>query len=699
MFQLPFSHSERNVMKLIIAEKPSVAKEIANVVGADKRQDGFYEGSSHFVSWCYGHLIELYAPEDYDESLKKWSLNTLPILPERFQTKVSAGTAKQFHVLKKLMGQKEVEELVCATDAGREGELIFRLVYEQASCTKPWKRLWVSSMEHAAIRDALENMKDGHAYDNLGAAAKCRQQADWLMGMNLTRLYSQKYNQRLNTGRVQTPTINLVVRRQEEIEGFRPVPYYPVTAHLPEFGMTCRCEDKQQAQQLVEYGKDAGEIVMKEVKREQKTTPPPRLYDLTTLQRDANRLLGYTAQQTLDIVQNLYESKLCTYPRTDSQYITADMQGSTNALLSRLGDAFLSTEQVLDAQRLVNDSKVTDHHAIIPTASFNKEKLSGLSAPDTSIMLLLLYRLLAAAGKPESYAVATATAELDGMEFKATGRTVLDAGHTATLMDMRRVLRLKETQKRETVLPEGLREHAVYPIASMEVQEKFTEPPKPYTEDTLLAAMETCGKKMEEDALRDAMKDSGLGTPATRASILESIVKNGFAEREKKNLRPTEKARCFMTVVDSAMKSPETTALWEKQLAEIQQGKSTAESFMADIRRSVSAVVQNEKLNTGKENPFPSEKKAVGICPLCGKNVVEMAKSYSCESGREGCGFVLWKQIAGKTLGQQEVQDLLTKRKTKLLSGFTSKAGKTFSAYLLLKENKVGFEFPQKKGT
>jgi DNA topoisomerase-3 len=698
---------------LIIAEKPSVAGEIAKVVGATKREKGYLSGGNYLVSWCVGHLIEMAQPAAYDEKLKKWSLDTLPILPDQYITEVSSNTADQFKVLKELMRRTDVTELIEATDAGREGELIFRLVYDKASCKKPFKRLWISSMEEKSIKDGLAKMKPSSAYDSLYRAALCRQRADWLVGINLTRLYSKMYDKTLTCGRVQTPTINLIVERQREIENFVPQIYYSLIADLGSFKAYTKATKKEDAQEIVSRctGKKA---YVTSVEKQEKKENPAALYDLTTLQRDANRLLGYSAQQTLDYMQKLYDGKLATYPRTDSRYITADQEAHTRSLIDTLlqtgiYSTIISSDYSTDKismKRIVNDKKVTDHHAILPTESVTKEKLAALPTGERNILLLVSYRLLSAVYSPYVYTATKAILDIEGEAFSATGREILETGFKMIDGQLKNTINATEEKEEkqdggENAMLPPMAEGNKFTVIGITAEEKKTQPPKSYTEDTLLSAMETAGKSISDSELKEAMKDSGLGTPATRAGIIENIIKTGYISREGKKLLPTETAYTFIDLVTPTIKQPELTAEWEKQLSEIQRGEIADTVFMDQITGFIRSFVNDTKALYSPEQStgvFERERENIGTCPICGKKVVEFPKSYSCESGKGGCGFVIWKTIAGKAISITQATKLLNKGKTDLIKGFKSKEGKPFDAYLILKENKsVGFDFPPRK--
>lgn len=712
-------------MKLIIAEKPSVAEEIAKIVGSTKNENGYKIGNDYIISWCYGHLIELATPETYGEEYKKWDISLLPILPNPFKTLISKKSANQFKILKDLMRRNDVSELIEATDAGREGELIFRLVYEQSGCKKPFKRLWISSLEEKSILDGLNSMKDGSYYDNLYSAAKCRQRADWLYGINLTRLYSGIYSQTLNCGRVQTPTVNLIVQRQREIANFIPKTYYNLIAELPEFEAYKRVDTKEHAENIIARctGKNA---IVSFLKKEQKKENPPALYDLTTLQRDANRLLGYSAQQTLTLLQSLYEARLSTYPRTDSRYLTTDMAGSTRNLINGLIEEEILSETTLkyykinciDINRVINDNKVTDHHAIIPTQGLKKAVYDTLPSAERNIITLIVYRLLSAVYRPYEYTLTKVVLSCESEDFETTGKEVHEIGFKEIEAHLKAVfIADKKTNDKEEdtkILP-AIEEGNIFTVQSVKKEEKHTEPPKPYTEDTLLLAMETAGKTVADEEIKEAMKDSGLGTPATRAGIIENIIRTGYVIRDGKKLLPTNKANTFIDLVVDKIKKPDLTGEWEKQLADIQKGIQSEALFMDEITNFLSSFIKDtlqqynpeESKNTFKR--VAPQKEIIGKCPKCGANVIyittkpksqqDISKSYYvCEKEKTECGFIISETIAGNKLTKMQIKKLLEKKKTDLLSGFLSKAGKPFSAHIVLKDDfSTGFEFEKKE--
>ena len=589
-------------MKLVIAEKPSVAQSLARVIGANKRCDGYLEGNGCVVSWCVGHLVELSPPQAYDERYVKWRVEDLPIVPREWLYSVSEATKKQFRMLRTLMGRKDVESLICATDAGREGELIFRLVYNQAKCRKPFERLWISSMEDEAIREGFRNLKPGKEYDALYEAALCRERADWIVGMNATRLFSCLYGQTLAVGRVMTPTLAMVVERDAKIAAFKPELFW--TVEIDADGITAasrRFSDKKEAENLLTVCRKAGEAVIKSVETKEKVERPPLLYDLTSLQRDANRLLGYTAQQTLDYTQSLYEKKLVTYPRTDSRHLTDDMKDMLPSLI--LGVAkkmgYEGVELRTDPARpgaIFNSSKVTDHHAIIPTATMMSTEMRALTAEEESILHLISIRLLCAAAEDHRYAETEVELVCGGEMFKKKGKTVLSEGWKGIFNAF-----YKPKEEVDRMQNSVLSLNSTLSLASAELKEGKTTPMKHFTEDTLLRAMETAGA----DEIPDEAERKGLGTPATRAATIEKLVQRGFLERhgDKKtcHLVSTEKGISLITVMPEQIQSASMTAEWETKLLQVQQGELSAEEFMQEIETMISDLVRNdEKVNDSK---------------------------------------------------------------------------------------------------
>lgn len=687
-------------MILIIAEKPSVAAEIARVVGAEKREDGYRIGNGYIVSWCFGHLIAPAQPAAYDEALKRWDINTLPIIPDEFRYEVSEKTKKQFDVLKSLMDRSDVNRLIEATDAGREGELIFRLVYHQAKCQKPFSRLWISSMETNSIKEGLREAKPSTEYDNLYLAALCRQHADWLYGINFTRLYTCMYGTKLPCGRVQTPTVKLIVDRQEEIKNFVPETYYSIIATLNGFKAYSKQNSRRTTMEMLERCNGAEAVVTK-VATEEKSEKPPKLYDLTLLQRDANRLLGYTAKQTLDYAQSLYEKKLLTYPRTDSNYLTEDQAASSVELVEHIINNFnvlpLKNFDVKNANiaQVINNKKVSDHHALLPTKNVSSERLEELPQGERLLLLLVIYRLMVAVSPPYRYKSTVAVLDIEGYSFRASGQEIIDSSFKsleAAVMALSATNAEKVEREPEALPP--MSEGNTFSVMQLTMEERHTTPKPSYTEDTLLKAMERAGSEIEDDELRKSIWGSGLGTPATRAGIIENIINSGYVRREGKKLIATDTAYSLMDIVIDDLKSPTLTAKWEQQLDGIQKGEILPDKFMSEISIFLRTFISDIEMLQPDKNVFCQEKPQIGVCPMCGKKVVEYTSSYSCESGKTGCSFSIWKTILGKALSEVQVRKLLEKGKSDLIKGFTSKSGKRFDAYLILKEGSVQFEFP-----
>ena len=669
---------------LIITEKPSVARTISKVLGATARRDGYLEGGGWLVSWCVGHLVELAPPGVYDPRLERWDRADLPILPERWQYLVSSSTKKQFDVLCKLMHRADVDRIVCATDAGREGELIFRLVYQECGCRKPVSRLWISSMEDSAIRAGFKNLKSSTEYDSLYKAALCRERADWLVGINAPRLFSCLHGVTLNVGRVMTPTLAMTVEREAAIDAFRPEPFYTVLLKMEDcMASSERFKEKAQAEELLAECRKSSQALVQKSERKEKAERPPALYDLTTLQRDANRLLGYSAQQTLDYTQALYEKKLVTYPRTDSRYLTEDMAAGLPGLVMDTAAAFGFRGAIpVHAKQVINNQKVSDHHAILPTQSVAGADLSSLPAGEVSILRLIAARLMAAVGEPYRYAETTVQFECAGQTFTAKGKTVLDEGWKA----VERAILGDTAEKIEENL-DVPPEQAALAILSAELKEGRTTPPKHFTEDTLLAAMETVGK---ED-MREEVERRGIGTPATRAATIEKLVQKGFLAREgggkTKHLIPTEKGRCLIAAMPEQLKSPAMTAAWEKKLLEIERNNYTPEQFMEEIESMMKSLV-NQYANTPSA-PAKATLGAsvVGTCPHCGSDVAEREKGFFCAS-RE-CRFVIWKDNAffarlGKHPTRQVVDKLLRDGRARLKDCKSQRTGKTYNASVLM---------------
>ncbi|CAI3432932.1 DNA topoisomerase 3 [Enterococcus cecorum] len=564
-------------MKLVIAEKPSVAMSIAKVIGANQRKDGYIEGGGYKVSWCVGHLIQMANPDVYDEKYAKWNIEDLPIIPEEYIYEVAKATKKQFSILKKLMNEKEVDTVINACDAGREGESIFRLVYNKAGCKKKMKRLWISSMEDSAIKEGFKNLKDAEEYDNLFESSQARAIADWLVGMNISRLYSCLYKQNYSVGRVQTPTLNMIVKRDDEIEHFKKEKYYTVELSMDGFSLsTERIDDKTIAEQLLNLVGDTIEVT--DVIQREKITKPDLPFDLTTLQRECNKYFGYSAKQTLDYAQSLYEKKRITYPRTDSRCLTEDMIVST--VNNILGKNDFDTDRL---KVVFNSKKVTDHHAIIPTIASLQEDISELPLSEAKLYLLISDKFHASVGYPLVENTTKIVAEFDGFTFTTSGKIVKDEGFSKYLKEY------KSKKEEDTILP-SVSIGDVLEIKAKDIKEKYTQPPKHFTEDTLLKAMETAGNEALEKGVEVERK--GLGTPATRAGIIENLIFKGYVERDKKNLIATHKGIGLVTIVADHFKSAETTAEWEMELSDIAQGKSSKEEFLNNIESKIKEAVQ-----------------------------------------------------------------------------------------------------------
>ena len=691
--------------KLVICEKPSVAKSIASVLGVASRADGYFEGNGYLISWCIGHLVGLADAAAYDDRYKKWRYEDLPILPAPFRYVVSEEKADQFHILRSLMERPDVTELVNACDAGREGELIFRLVYEAAGCSKPFSRLWISSMEDAAIREGFANLRPGADYDPLYQSALCRQKADWLIGINASRLFSVLYHRTLNVGRVQTPTLAMLADRDSKIVLFRKEKYHHVRLALEGTeAVSDRIVSPEDAQ-AIRDACDGQRAVCVSLVREKKTEKPPKLYDLTTLQREANRLFGYTAKQTLDYAQSLYEKKLLTYPRTDSRYLTGDMAETASVVLhlaARVPPFEACPEFFTDVLALVNDKEVSDHHAILPTLELEKANVPGLTVGERNILLLVCCTLLCAAAEPFVYEAVTATFDCGGHTFTTKGKQVLSQGWRAIQEVFHSSLKEKpEDEDAEGVLP-ALTEGQVFEPVAASVTEHFTSPPKSYTEDTLLSDMENAGK----EEMPDEAERKGLGTPATRAAIIEKLVSGGFVERKGKNLIPTKAGVNLVTVLPELLTSPKLTADWEQRLNEVAKGQASPEDFMDGIEAMAAELVRKySHISEDGQKLFQPEKETVGLCPRCGKPVYEGKKNFACSD--RACQFVMWKNDRFWTSRRKEMTrkmaaDLLKKGRTSVKGMWSEKKGSTYDAVVILDDTGgkyVNFklEFPKRK--
>ena len=664
-----------------MTEKPSVAISYAKILGVHGRQDGYLEGNGYLVSWCVGHLVELAPPSAYGEQYVKWNIADLPILPEKWQYLVSASTKKQFGILKKLMHRADVNTVVNSCDAGREGELIFRLVYEQAGCKKPVSRLWLSSMEDSAVRAGFANLKPSTEYDALYQAALCRERADWMVGINCSRLFSCLYGRPLAVGRVMTPTLAMTVEREAAIAAFVPKKFYTVALELT----SRRISEKAAAEKLLAGCREEMVSTIQKITRKEKAENPPPLYDLTTLQRDANRLLGYSAQQTLDYVQSLYEKQLTTYPRTDSCYIADEDEEMLEELAEELEDflGFVSEDaddDVPRTRRTVNRQKVTDHHAILPTRSMLQADLDALPKGERNILKLIIARTLMAVSKPFRYLETLLTTECAGEEFTVKGKEILEEGWKAV---ERKVLADILNRKREfTALPQV--EESECGILNAELKEGQTSPPKHFTEDTLLHSMETASA----DSMPEGVERQGIGTPATRAATIEKLVQKGFLERKgdkkTKVLLPTDKGKALITVMPEEIQSADMTADWETKLLRVERGEMEPETFMTEINDMISSLVNTTEAVKGASALMKN--KVIGVCPNCGNSVVEREKGYFCEN-RE-CRFVLWKDNAFfKRLGKRmdaHVADRLLRDGRVRLKDCKSSKGKTYNATVLL---------------
>ena len=669
-------------MQLIITEKPSVSKEISAVLGANKRENGFFIGGGYIVSYCYGHLLELAAPDAYGEQYKKWRREDLPIVPQHWKYTPAKGKSAQLAILKGLMNRADVDCVINACDAGREGELIFRHVYDYAKCGKPILRLWISSLEESAIREGFVALKDGADYDSLHAAASCRERADWCVGISATRLYSVIYNSNLNVGRVQSPTLAMLVQREAEIDGFVKEPFYTPTLDLSAFAASGeKLKDKSAADEIA-AACSRGTATITDVERVTKAVAPPKLYDLTGLQRDANRAFGFTAQQTLDYVQSQYERKMLTYPRTDAKYITTDM---CDTVLQIVGDIDFTP----DVDRLVG--KVSDHHAIIPTLESRGADTAAMPSGEREIFELVRRRLIAAVSPKHVYEAVTITVDCGGNLFTAKGKTVITPGWKA----VQNVPDEGEDGNAEdsSELP-ALSKGQTFESAGVTVKEGFTKPKAHYTEATILSAMENAGAEDFRE-IEGEVERKGLGTSATRASVLEALVKRGYVERSKKNLLPTAKAKNLIAVLPTALTSAKLTAEWEDKLLRVQRGELNADEFMANISAFIKSIVLSE--STAKPEYaalFPNEKQnaapPLGACPRCGSPVREGANGFFCDGG--SCEFKLWKAskfwtAKKKPLTAAIVKALLKDGRVKLTGLFSEKTGNKYDATVLLDDD------------
>ena len=701
-------------MKLVIAEKPSVARDIASVLGATQKRNGYLEGNGYQVTWCIGHLVQLANPEEYDETLRRWKMDTLPIMPDQFRYEIVASTKSQFQIVQQLISRSE--EIICATDAGREGQLIFeyvlRLSKPPENCVI--RRLWISSMTDDAIRDGFASLKDNGQYQRLYQSAKCRSEADWLVGINFTRLFTIRYGTKLTVGRVQTPTLALIVERQQAIDNFQAAPYYQLQGHFGSIralwhrGNVNRLEQKEDAVKLQKEltGMD-GTVTKLDTSR--KNEDRPLLFDLTELQREANRRFGYTAQETLSIAQSLYEKhKFITYPRTDSRYLTTDMKPQIPQLLKKIASVYpesvpfiqqIAAKKLLLDKRIINDAKVSDHHAIIVTNNIHQYQPQKLTLRENNVLKLIMIRMIVALSGKKVFDETKLEITLDNQKdiFKATGRIIIDEGWTlvertlsakpAAAQDETKTDEKDDKEDDQQILT-GIALNQRVHLDKIDIQEKKTTPPKPYTEATLLTAMEKASREIDDKSLKESMKGKGLGTPATRAGIIEKLITVGYVERRKKNLHPTQQGIMFIQLVPESIRQVEMTAQWELQLQEICDGKGNPEQFMKEIRQYVTQTVAE---NSSMEQVQAVSRKGtlrrvVGKCPKCGQNVIESDKSFYCDGFRmeHKCNFSLWKnnkylEARGVTLTADMAEQLLSTGKMQV-NNLTSKAGNLYNA-------------------
>ena len=682
--------------KLVIAEKPSVAQSIAKVIGADKREDGYLEGNGYLVSWCVGHLVELAPPESYDEKYEKWRYSDLPILPSEWKYQISDATRKQFCILKKLMEREDVTGLVEATDEGREGELIFRLVYNQAKCKKPFERLWISSMEDQAISDGFSNLQNGKKYDNLYRAALCRERADWIVGMNATRLFSTLYGQTLNVGRVMTPTLAMIVQREAEIESFKPEPIYRLSISCG--GITAvsdRFEKKEDAENVLKVLEKQRTAQVIKIDPADKQEKAPQLYSLTALQRDANRFLGFTAQQTLDYTQSLYEKKLVTYPRTDSRFLTEDMENMIPDLARKMASKFGYTKNIsVYPKQVINNSKVSDHHAIIPTVNVADTEFGKLPSGEQKVLSLITARLLSALGESVVRSEVDVEFTCADTVFKAKTKNLTKKGWReiqdwimGSSMDSEKDKEEKSGNANMLACIAMLTNGNSYPLQNPKMEEGKTSPKKHFTEDSLLSAMERAGaEEMPDEAER-----KGIGTSATRAATIEKLVRIGFVERKgnkkTKYLLPTHKGVALITVMPEQIQSPSMTAEWEQKLLDVEKGTFQDTEFMREIDGMITELIGTYKIVEDAELLMPPSTEKIGICPSCGQHVVERQKGYSCENRQ--CNFVLWKQnrffeALGKKMTKQTAIKLLSDGKVALKGCKSKKTGKNYDTTVVM---------------
>lgn len=685
---------------LVIAEKPSVAVDISSVLGGFTRLDGYLEKSDMIITWAVGHLIELAMPQEYDPTYERWDLNQLPILPDQFVLKAKPATQKQLRTIQSLIDRNDVDRLINACDAGREGELIFRYILQYLNCRKPHNRLWLSETTPAAVRNAFDNLRTSDEVDNLADAAICRSQADWIVGLNATRGYTVKHHNKLTVGRVQTPTLALIVNRDREIEGFTPQDYFEIEAEFSADPNTYKGKwfrdqqdrffNRSEAETILNRltRGSSGQIISIELK--DKIEQPPQLFNLTDLQKEANKRFGFTAEQTLNITQKLYETHLLTYPRTNSRHLTEDMAATLPSRLNVLRRTELEpivsniSDTNITNKRYVDNSKVTDHTAIIVTDT--SPDLSSLSTDEFKIYVLIAKRMVGIFLPVAKYQLTTVITSCQDETFITKGKVLTEAGW--------KVLYTNPDEDETPSIPALTRGQDVM-LDNAVVMDKQTQPPKRYTEADILSAMENAGRTVEDEALREAMRGKGLGTPATRAAIIEKLIQTGYITRQKKSLVATDKGKTLIDIVSPQLRDPVLTGEWEKKLLDIEQGKYHSSLFIQEIASFIGQIVNDIKAQADVN--FVTTKEVLGTCPNCGKPVIEGKKGYGCSGWKEGCKFVVWKEIAGKKVSEAQAKKILQKGKSDLIKGFKSKKGNSFDAYLKLDSgngNKVVLEFP-----
>lgn len=701
-------------MKLIVTEKPSVAKDIARVLKINSSRDGYMEGKDYIITWCVGHLIQLSYPEEYDAKYKTWNMNDLPIFPGKFKLSVNPSTTKQYEIVKRLMLNDNITEIICATDAGREGQLIFGYVYLSAGCKKEVKRLWISSMTDEAILEGFSNLRDNKEFYSLFQSAKARSEADWLVGLNATRLFTVKYDQMLTIGRVQTPTLSLIVTRQKEIDNFVSEPFYEVEADCDMFLATwfnkngTRLEKLEQAEEIKNKCENKEGVITK-IQTKRATVERPLLYDLTELQRDGNKRYGYTAEQTLEAAQNLYEKyKLTTYPRTDSRYLTKDMKSKLPELLMNIKQGWNGSEYCVDKvlgqkinadKRVIDDKKVTDHHAIIVTPNIRNAHTINLPEREKNILRLVVARFISVLDRKQEYDQTDIELKIENEKFKARGKKIVIPGWKEVEDIM--LGKVKEDAEDKEITTSLKVDDKIMP-KDIKVLTRKTSPPKPYTEATLLTAMETAGKQIEDEKLKEEMKSIGLGTPATRAGIIEKLISVGYIKRNKKNLVPTENGIQLIEIVHEKLKKPDLTGEWESELGKIAKNEASARDFIYNIKKYVAEIIKEGKTSTVKNINFvnnnkKTQKKPIGLCPKCGKEVYESQKSFYCSGYKYSppCKFSIWKEDKvltekGIILTRENVKELL-KNKHIILEALN------LELYLQIAGNYANFKVEEKQ--